>query len=164
MLVSFYFLSQGWAMATHFPFYILESSIGTVFHVWKWAAVKVIISCDLLGSLSFLLLFIYLSSLFHVIFLCFHFYIKIVVIFNLKLPVKDVSDAEDQTEQVLGLKEMVIPIFAGILSALRRVIARRVSLKVLSNFQFTLYSSFIYLSYLCILICDYFYNASSEST
>lgn len=64
MLVSFYFLSQGWAMATHFPF-----------------------------------------------------------------SVKDVSDAEDQTEQVLGLKEMVIPIFAGILSALRRVIARRVSLK-----------------------------------
>lgn len=64
MLVSFYFLSQGWAMATHFPF-----------------------------------------------------------------STKDGSHSEDQTEQVLGLKEMAIPIFAGILSALRRVIARRVSLK-----------------------------------
>ncbi|XP_023525616.1 zinc transporter 5-like isoform X4 [Cucurbita pepo subsp. pepo] len=69
MLVSFYFLSQGWAMATHFPF----------------------------------------SS-------------------------KDGSDSKDQTEQdqtelVLGSMEMAIPIFAGILSALRRVIARRVSLK-----------------------------------
>ncbi|XP_031738356.1 zinc transporter 5 isoform X4 [Cucumis sativus] len=64
MLVSFYFLSQGWAMATHFPF-----------------------------------------------------------------SRKDGFDSKDQTEQVLGLKEMLIPIFAGILSALRRVIARRVSLK-----------------------------------
>ncbi|KAG7036730.1 hypothetical protein SDJN02_00350 [Cucurbita argyrosperma subsp. argyrosperma] len=50
------------------------------------------------------------------------------------LPSKDGSDSKDQTEQdqtelVLGLKEMLIPIFAGILSALRRVIARRVSLK-----------------------------------
>ncbi|KAA0063373.1 zinc transporter 5 isoform X1 [Cucumis melo var. makuwa] len=70
MLVSFYFLAQGWAMATHFPFYIL----------WK-------------------------------------------------LPRKDSFDSEGLTEEVLGLKEMVIPIFAGILSALRRVIARRVSLK-----------------------------------
>ncbi|XP_030952636.1 uncharacterized protein LOC115975795 isoform X1 [Quercus lobata] len=42
---------------------------------------------------------------------------------------KDSPDAEVQTEQVLGMKEMVVPIFAGILSALRRVIARRVSLK-----------------------------------
>ncbi|KAJ7971228.1 Zinc transporter 5 [Quillaja saponaria] len=39
------------------------------------------------------------------------------------------TDSEAQTEQLLGLKEMSIPIFAGILSALRRVIARRVSLK-----------------------------------
>lgn len=42
---------------------------------------------------------------------------------------KDSPDDEVQTEQVLGMKEMVVPIFAGILSALRRVIARRVSLK-----------------------------------
>ncbi|XP_024175642.1 uncharacterized protein LOC112181513 isoform X3 [Rosa chinensis] len=42
---------------------------------------------------------------------------------------KDNVDAEVQPEQVLGMKEMAIPIFAGILSALRRVIARRVSLK-----------------------------------
>ncbi|KAH9675760.1 zinc transporter [Citrus sinensis] len=34
-----------------------------------------------------------------------------------------------RTEQVLGMKEMVVPLLAGILSALRRVIARRVSLK-----------------------------------
>jgi hypothetical protein len=31
------------------------------------------------------------------------------------------------------MKEMVVPITAGILSALRRVLARRVSLKVLSG-------------------------------
>ncbi|XP_062150585.1 uncharacterized protein LOC133859265 isoform X3 [Alnus glutinosa] len=42
---------------------------------------------------------------------------------------KDSPDAEVQTEQVLGMTEMVVPIFAGVLSALRRVIARRVSLK-----------------------------------
>ncbi|KAF3670793.1 hypothetical protein FXO37_08351 [Capsicum annuum] len=33
------------------------------------------------------------------------------------------------TEQLVGMKEMLVPILAGILSALRRVIARRVSLK-----------------------------------
>jgi hypothetical protein len=32
----------------------------------------------------------------------------------------------------LGLKQMLIPIIAGILSALRRVIARRVSIKVVT--------------------------------
>ncbi|KDP32955.1 hypothetical protein JCGZ_12986 [Jatropha curcas] len=64
MLMSFYFLSQGWAMATYSPF-------------------------------SF----------------------------------KDTDDAEDHTEEVLSFKDMIIPILAGILSALRRVIARRVSLK-----------------------------------
>lgn len=36
---------------------------------------------------------------------------------------------EGQTEQLLDMKSMVAPIFAGILSALRRVIARRISLK-----------------------------------
>ncbi|KAB1211199.1 hypothetical protein CJ030_MR6G021611 [Morella rubra] len=45
------------------------------------------------------------------------------------LSLKDSPDSEVQTEQVLGMKEMAVPIFAGILSALRRVIARRVSLK-----------------------------------
>lgn len=64
MLASFYFLSQGWAMATYSPF----------------------------------------SS-------------------------KDNLDSELQPKQVLGMKEMVIPIIAGIFSALRRVIARRISLK-----------------------------------
>ncbi|KAJ4707092.1 zinc transporter 5 [Melia azedarach] len=42
---------------------------------------------------------------------------------------KDSLDTEVQTEQVLGMKVMALPIFAGILSALRRVISRRVSLK-----------------------------------
>jgi hypothetical protein len=64
MLVSFYLLSEGWAMATYSP-------------------------------LSF----------------------------------SDNVESEDQTEQVLGMKQMLVPIIAGILSALRRVIARRVSLK-----------------------------------
>ncbi|KAF7820016.1 zinc transporter 5 isoform X1 [Senna tora] len=45
------------------------------------------------------------------------------------LPWEDRDDSEVQTEQVLGLKIMLVPIFAGILSALRRVIARRVSIK-----------------------------------
>lgn len=53
-------------------------------------------------------------------------------VLNQKLPFKDSIDSEVQTENVLGVKEMVVPIIAGILSALRRVIARRVSLKVLS--------------------------------
>lgn len=64
MVISFYFLSQGWAMATYFPF-----------------------------------------------------------TFN------DSPDPEVETEEVLGMTEMVVPIIAGVLSALRRVIARRVSLK-----------------------------------
>ncbi|XP_004516665.1 uncharacterized protein [Cicer arietinum] len=42
---------------------------------------------------------------------------------------EDRDESEAQTEQVLGLKQMLIPIIAGILSALRRVIARRVSIK-----------------------------------
>nr|GMC59947.1 zinc transporter 5 [Ipomoea batatas] len=65
MLASFYFLSQGWAMATYSP-----------------------------------------------------------------IPFGDSPDGnEARTEQVIGMKEMLILIFAGILSALKRVIARRVSLK-----------------------------------
>ncbi|KAL8211126.1 hypothetical protein R6Q57_005563 [Mikania cordata] len=76
MLASFYFLSQGWAMATYSPFYILL-------------------------LLEFELLCI----------IC-----KIFMI-------------EGQTEQLSDMKSMVAPVFAGILSALRRVIARRISLK-----------------------------------
>lgn len=64
MLASFYFLSQGWAMASYSPF-----------------------------------------------------------------PFSNAFDDEARTEQLVGMKEMVVPILAGILSALRRVIARRVSLK-----------------------------------
>lgn len=64
MLASFYFLSQGWAMATHSPFSFSVS-----------------------------------------------------------------QESEGQTEHVLDLKSMIAPILAGILSALRRVIARRISLK-----------------------------------
>lgn len=50
---------------------------------------------------------------------------------NWIIPFKDAPDSGNQTEQVLGMKDMAVPIFAGILSALRRVIARRISLKVL---------------------------------
>ncbi|XP_014491465.1 uncharacterized protein LOC106753759 isoform X1 [Vigna radiata var. radiata] len=42
---------------------------------------------------------------------------------------EDRDSSESQTEPILGLKLMLIPIIAGILSALRRVIARRVSIK-----------------------------------
>lgn len=51
----------------------------------------------------------------------------------MEIPFKDSPTTEDQTEEVLGMGEMVAPILAGILSALRRVIARRVSLKVLKS-------------------------------
>ncbi|XP_027076617.2 zinc transporter 5 [Coffea eugenioides] len=64
MMASFYFLSQGWAMATYSPFTFSDS-----------------------------------------------------------------PDVEVRTDQVVGMKKMLVPIVAGVLSALRRVIARRVSLK-----------------------------------
>lgn len=53
---------------------------------------------------------------------------------NSELPFSDNEDPDVQPEEVLGVKQMLIPIFAGILSALRRVIARRVSLKVSTSF------------------------------
>ncbi|KAK7381080.1 hypothetical protein VNO78_33604 [Psophocarpus tetragonolobus] len=48
---------------------------------------------------------------------------------NWNVPWEDRDDSEAKTEPVLGLKQMLVPIIAGILSALRRVIARRVSIK-----------------------------------
>ncbi|XP_027358423.1 uncharacterized protein LOC113867352 [Abrus precatorius] len=42
---------------------------------------------------------------------------------------EDRDNSEAQTEPVLGMKQMLVPIFAGILSALRRVLARRISIK-----------------------------------
>ncbi|KAE8662383.1 hypothetical protein F3Y22_tig00113338pilonHSYRG00078 [Hibiscus syriacus] len=51
------------------------------------------------------------------------------VLFNIILFDFSLLDSEVQTEQVLGMSHMMVPILAGILSALRRVIARRVSLK-----------------------------------
>ncbi|RYQ86346.1 hypothetical protein Ahy_B10g106019 isoform B [Arachis hypogaea] len=48
---------------------------------------------------------------------------------NWNSPWEDREDSEAQTEQALGLRQMLVPILAGILSALRRVIARRVSIK-----------------------------------
>ncbi|KAJ0098958.1 hypothetical protein Patl1_21451 [Pistacia atlantica] len=83
MLASYYLLSQGWAMATFSPLYIL----------------------------TYTFFFVYYDKL------------------NLNIPFKDSLDTEVPTEQVLGMKEMAVPIFAGILSGLRRVLARRVSLK-----------------------------------
>lgn len=64
MLAAFYFLSQGWAIASYSPFTFRNGPDTTV-----------------------------------------------------------------RTEQVLGVKVMLVPVIAGVLSALRRVIARRVSLK-----------------------------------
>ncbi|KAI8534422.1 hypothetical protein RHMOL_Rhmol10G0088200 [Rhododendron molle] len=47
-----------------------------------------------------------------------------------EIPFNDDPDTKDlQEEQAVGMNAMIIPILAGILSALRRVIARRVSLK-----------------------------------
>uniref|UniRef100_A0A6N2MJ23 Uncharacterized protein n=1 Tax=Salix viminalis TaxID=40686 RepID=A0A6N2MJ23_SALVM len=51
------------------------------------------------------------------------------VLTSWEIPFKDSPTTEDQTEEVLGMGEKVVPILAGMLSALRRVIARRVSLK-----------------------------------
>ncbi|XP_050228299.1 uncharacterized protein LOC126677626 [Mercurialis annua] len=42
---------------------------------------------------------------------------------------KETVDDEDHTEVALSITQMIVPILAGILSALRRVISRRVSLK-----------------------------------
>ncbi|RZC70244.1 hypothetical protein C5167_033510 [Papaver somniferum] len=46
-----------------------------------------------------------------------------------KVPFKDSLVTEGATKEALGMKEMTVPLCAGILSALRRVVARRVSLK-----------------------------------
>ncbi|CAI0547621.1 unnamed protein product [Linum tenue] len=48
---------------------------------------------------------------------------------HLNLRSKENLDTEAHPEEILGMKDMIVPIIAGILSALRRVIARRVSLK-----------------------------------
>ncbi|XP_074279068.1 uncharacterized protein LOC141604463 [Silene latifolia] len=42
---------------------------------------------------------------------------------------RDNLESDDQKEKVLGMKEMAVPMLAGILSAFRRVITRRVSIK-----------------------------------
>lgn len=42
---------------------------------------------------------------------------------------REKSDSDALMEKVLGMKEMAVPMIAGILSAFRRVIARRISLK-----------------------------------
>lgn len=49
---------------------------------------------------------------------------------NMKIQFGENTEPEVETEEVLGMKEMLLPVLAGILSAFRRVIARRVSLKV----------------------------------
>lgn len=115
VLASFYFLSQGWAMATRSPLYIL----------WNWATINhKDISCfEKEGWI--------IISYSHVPSVC---YTSVIGELNWKLPFSDSQDVEVQSEEVLGVKEMLIPVFAGILSALRRVIARRVSLKVLIVF------------------------------
>lgn len=67
------------------------------------------------------------------------------------LPWEDRDDSGDQTEQSLGLKQMLVPIIAGILSAFRRVIARRVSIKVIMVTESDVY--FLGVScFVCILV------------
>ncbi|KAL2241393.1 UNVERIFIED_CONTAM: hypothetical protein Sindi_0780500 [Sesamum indicum] len=53
---------------------------------------------------------------------------KLLVDLTQKLPFSDNPDTEFQSEEI-GVKDMLIPVFAGILSAIRRVVARRLSLK-----------------------------------
>ncbi|KAJ4959855.1 hypothetical protein NE237_019765 [Protea cynaroides] len=86
MVASFYFLSEGWALNTYSPIYIL-------------------LDIELLR--------------------CFDMLITLIKF----LDIIDTVDTELGTEKLIGMKQMAVPIAAGILSALRRVIARRVSLK-----------------------------------
>lgn len=88
---------------------------------------------------QFFLLFLFICQMFNA-FLSYHKFCKL----NRNLPWEDRDDSGIQTEQVLGLKGMLVPILAGILSALRRVIARRVSIKVVTvteNCNFFLFFS-----------------------
>ena len=115
MAASFYFLSQGWAMATYSPFYIL---------LFIYYCIYVNFGIMLNFSLSWITF----------LFLCFWATTQACHCeLNLELPFKDSLDSEVETEEVLGVMDMAVPIFAGILSALRRVIARRVSLKVFES-------------------------------
>lgn len=115
MLASFYLLSEGWATATYSPFYILFR-LSYFLLIWL----------SLLQRYLFLLVFVFLFVKSCILFHPFHKCCKL----NWNLPWEDRDDSDAQAEPVLGLKQMLIPISAGILSALRRVIARRVSIKV----------------------------------
>ncbi|KAK9272374.1 hypothetical protein L1049_002745 [Liquidambar formosana] len=133
MLASFYFLSQGWAMATYSPFYILLF-IELVSYLTNSKLTGLVVYCLYFFFKIFIFKFqvptiswfppffkIFIVNNYH-IFACDDE-------LNQKTPLKDSLDTEIQTERVLGMTDMAIPILAGILSALRRVIARRVSLK-----------------------------------
>ena len=69
--------------------------------------------------------------LFCLVFHTFYLFCKCCIL-NWNIPWEDRDDSEVKTEPVLGLRKMLVPIIAGILSALRRVIARRVSIKVVT--------------------------------
>ncbi|CAH8355324.1 unnamed protein product [Eruca vesicaria subsp. sativa] len=56
--------------------------------------------------------------------------------------ITDIKEEDVLTAEALGLLGMMIPVFAGILSALRLVIARRVSLKVLLSYSICYASPF----------------------
>ncbi|KAL3525468.1 hypothetical protein ACH5RR_013840 [Cinchona calisaya] len=58
-----------------------------------------------------------------------HMWKKVYILYIPWIPFSDSPDVEARTDQVVGMKEMLVPIVAGVLSAFRRVIARRVSLK-----------------------------------
>lgn len=62
-----------------------------------------------------------------------------------EIPFNDDPDTKDlQEEQAVGVSAMVVPILAGILSALRRVIARRVSLKVFKSILVQLHTALVF--------------------
>jgi hypothetical protein len=82
---------------------------------------KIYFSCSMYSLLLFAMSFI----------LFFNFFRKCCKL-NCYIPWEDRDETEAHTENSLGLKQMLIPIIAGILSALRRVIARRVSIKVVT--------------------------------
>ncbi|KAL2621828.1 hypothetical protein R1flu_002033 [Riccia fluitans] len=87
MLAAFYFLAQGWAMASYSPFYIPHRSDHQIY--------------SFVATLTFV------------------------------LPSDSTSATDDTMREKghVGLHSMITPIFSGLLSALRRIIARRVSLK-----------------------------------
>lgn len=72
-----------------------------------------------------------------------------------EIPFNDDPDTKDlQEEQAVGMNAMIVPILAGILSALRRVIARRVSLKVFTSIFAQLLTALVFLEKDAVIFAD----------